>query len=171
MPSLASVVGYGFLGILLYRLIVIFIRRWVPSQSKLKELASGGSWAVITGASDGIGREFAIQLAQQGFNVCLMARSMDKLKEVASQVKRESGVETECIAIDFSRVNLESLGRHLAPMLNRPVSVLVNNVGVSHEHPEFYGECDPATIDRIISVNVTTPLRITRILMPYMLQR
>lgn len=41
-----------------------------------------GSWAVVTGASDGIGEGFCYELAKDGFNICLVSRSLDKLKRV-----------------------------------------------------------------------------------------
>ena len=55
-----------------------------------KDLASRygrGSWALITGASDGIGKQYALELAREGFNIVLMGRDKAKTEEAASEVR------------------------------------------------------------------------------------
>jgi len=59
------------------------------------------AWAVVTGASDGIGKEFSIQLAQKGFNIILISRSEEKLKVVAEEIAK-TGRETKVIPFNFS---------------------------------------------------------------------
>lgn len=49
-------------------------------------------WAVVTGASSGIGEEFAVQLAQQGFNVVLIARRQGRLEALGERLTRQYGV-------------------------------------------------------------------------------
>ena len=62
-----------------------------------------GSWAVVTGASDGIGKEYALQLARKGFNIVLVSRTASKLDALASQIESSSpSSATEIFAIDFS---------------------------------------------------------------------
>lgn len=61
-----------------------------------------GPWAVITGASDGIGREFAIRLAEAGVNVVLAARRKGVLDHLAKELVRENEVQTRTIAVDLS---------------------------------------------------------------------
>ena len=46
------------------------------------------SWAVVTGASDGIGEGFCYELARDGFNICLISRTEEKLKRVESKIKQ-----------------------------------------------------------------------------------
>jgi short-subunit dehydrogenase len=60
-----------------------------------------GPWAVVTGASDGIGREFARSLARRGLNVVLSARRRERLEQVAGEV-RSSGVEALLLPLDFA---------------------------------------------------------------------
>lgn len=62
-----------------------------------------GPWAVITGASDGIGRAIADQAAAEGLNVALAARSEGKLRELAAELQRTGGVETRVIAVDLGK--------------------------------------------------------------------
>ena len=55
--------------------------------TQLKKYGAGkGAWAIVTGASEGIGREFALQLAKKGFNVLIMSRSKDKLDALCCEI-------------------------------------------------------------------------------------
>ena len=63
-----------------------------------------GKWAVVTGATDGIGKAYAEELADEGMNVFLMSRTQSKLDEVATEIEKENnGVETKTLAVDFSK--------------------------------------------------------------------
>lgn len=64
-----------------------------------------GPWAVITGASDGIGRAIAHRAAGDGLNVVLAARSAGKLEELAAELSRAHGVQTRVVPVDFSQPN------------------------------------------------------------------
>ena len=57
-------------------------------QNLLKRYGGKGTWAVVTGASDGIGAEFCRQLAKDGFNICLISRTMAKLEAVEQELKQ-----------------------------------------------------------------------------------
>lgn len=61
-----------------------------------------GPWAVVTGASDGIGRAFAIQLGGKGINIVLVARREDRLNHLASELRTANGVETRVIVADLA---------------------------------------------------------------------
>ena len=60
--------------------------------------------AFITGASSGIGLSFAKQLAQQGFNLILLARRKDRLKTIASELESEYSIRCEIIQADLSEI-------------------------------------------------------------------
>jgi short-subunit dehydrogenase len=65
---------------------------------------------VVTGASDGIGAEFAVQLADAGFNIVLVARSYEKLSEIASRIADRAFfdlVTPSCLKFDLSQVLLQ----------------------------------------------------------------
>lgn len=64
-----------------------------------------GKWAVVTGASNGIGKETAIYLAELGFDLALVARSEDKLKALATDLSAKHGTKTLLLPIDLSAQN------------------------------------------------------------------
>ena len=70
-----------------------------------------GPWALVTGASSGIGKEFAQQIAASGINIVLVARREDLLKEVGAEFSKRYGVEHRVVVLDVSR---EDFVRQLA---------------------------------------------------------
>jgi len=61
-----------------------------------------GKWAVVTGATDGIGKAYAMVLAKKGMNVVLISRSSEKLAVVAEEIASATKVQIKCITADFS---------------------------------------------------------------------
>lgn len=96
-----------------------------------------GSWAVVTGATDGIGKGFAQQLAKQGLNLVLVSRSLDKLTTVAREIEEKFDVKTKVVDIDFT-VDRDAQSRLETETKDLNVGVLINNVGVSYDHPEYF---------------------------------
>lgn len=79
--------------------------------------------SVITGSTDGIGRQYAIQLAARGVNIVLISRTVEKLMAVANEIEQKHQVKTKWIAADFSQ------GRPIYDKLRReldgiPVGIL-----------------------------------------------
>jgi uncharacterized protein len=72
------------------------------TNARPRSLRRHGAWAVVTGASDGIGRAFATQAAAAGLNVVLVARREAVLRELAAQLTAEHAVETRVIAADLA---------------------------------------------------------------------
>ena len=72
------------------------LRTKYPAKDKTKR-----PWALVTGASDGIGAEYCRQLAQDGFNIVLVSRTLSKLNNVNGEIKKKSPVETKVIVADF----------------------------------------------------------------------
>ncbi len=88
-----------------------------------------GPWALITGASSGIGMEFARQIAAQGLNLVLVARREDKLNTLAGELKAKYGIEVKVVSADLS-------GDDFMPALknttaNLEIGLLVNNAGLT----------------------------------------
>ena len=95
-------VGAAYLFAVLYKLVSI-LYRYLHYQTdwKRKWGAGAGSWAVVTGCTDGIGREYALQLARKGYQILLVARNADKLAAVADEIAA-TGSKSAQLVLDFS---------------------------------------------------------------------
>lgn len=135
-------------------------------------MRGAGSWAVVTGATDGIGREFAMQLAKQGFNIVAVSRTPEKLVLVCKEIEAAlPGTKTCHYAMDFSRagpVEYEGLTRLISHL---DVAVLVNNVGLSHAMPVNFLEMDANEMAQICEVNIMATQYVTRIVGPGLVKR
>src|ERR1700751_2530227 len=86
-----------------------------------------GPWAVVAGASVGIGAEFCRQIAAEGINVVLVSRSADKLDALASELRADHGVETRVAAADLAAPGAES--ELFAATDGLEIGLLVSNAG------------------------------------------
>ncbi|SCX29931.1 SDR family NAD(P)-dependent oxidoreductase [Mycolicibacterium fluoranthenivorans] len=125
--------------------------------------------ALITGASGGIGEEFAHQLAGLGADLVLVARRADKLEELRATLSRSTpGIRIDVLAADLS---LPGSGAQLAAQveaLDRKVDVLINNAGVG-SHGEFV-ELDPDALAAQIQLNCGTLVDLTARFLPSMVR-
>jgi short-subunit dehydrogenase len=89
-----------------------------------------GSYALITGASAGIGKAFATELAQRGLNLVLVARNLDKLETLSRQLKEQFRVEVKCLSLDLSQDGaIDTLVRETAAL---QIGLLVLNAAAVH---------------------------------------
>jgi short-subunit dehydrogenase len=124
-------------------------------------------WAVVTGASGGIGLEIAHALAEQGYSLVLSARSAGRLGELAANLRRVHGTHCLCCALDLGQ-GADALAQQIAAAGIEP-AVLVNNAGIG-----VYGafaEADPDRIEAMLELNVNALTRLTALLLPPMLKR
>jgi short-subunit dehydrogenase len=129
--------------------------------------ASGG-WAVVTGASSGLGALFAEKLAQRGLPLVLAGRDEARLTDVRERVQRLApGIDVELVVGDLgSQAGAEAL---VAVLQERVIDVLVNNAGFG-----TYGRLAEVDADRdrdLIAVNVDALVRLTHAVLPGMLAR
>ncbi|HMY11263.1 MAG TPA: SDR family oxidoreductase, partial [Turneriella sp.] len=86
-----------------------------------------GAWALITGASSGLGAEFARQLAAEKMDLVLVARRRDRLNELATSLKAEHGIQVKVVPLDLSKPNFLAALQKQTAKLN--IGLLVNNAG------------------------------------------
>ena len=103
-----------------------------------------GPWAVVTGASSGIGREFAHQLADAGINVVLVARRLAVLQDLGAALARRYGVDYRAVGVDLSDPGM------LAPIAEATndidVGLLVSNAGAALPGPFLDSEIGRAHV-------------------------
>ncbi|XP_072927542.1 17-beta-hydroxysteroid dehydrogenase type 3 isoform X2 [Hemitrygon akajei] len=133
---------------------------------------SMGEWAVITGATDGIGKAYAHELARRGLNILLISRSTEKLQKVANEIEQATGRNVKIIQANFINTDIyQHIEKNLRGL---DIGILINNVGIIQEsHPcRFLEMNDPdKTVNDMISVNVVAVVKMTQIVLPKMRER
>ncbi|PTY38097.1 hypothetical protein BGP77_16750 [Saccharospirillum sp. MSK14-1] len=117
-----------------------------------------GPWAVITGASSGIGLEFARQLAANGINVALVARRTELLNQLGLKLQREYGVEFRVITADLA--NADSLTTVREATADLDVGLFVSSAGAGS--PAAFLDETPSKQSAVIQVNISAQLVLTR---------
>jgi short-subunit dehydrogenase len=115
-----------------------------------------GPWALVTGASSGIGKEFAQQIAASGINIVLVARREDLLKEVGVEFSKRYGVEHRVVVLDVSR---EDFIRQLASATDDlDVGLVVSNAGSGN--PGEFLKLDRQLLEETLRLNTMSHLDI-----------
>lgn len=121
------------------------------------------SFALVTGASRGLGKELARELARWNYNLLLVSLEGEGLKEVAELIKTESGVEVYTFEANLSEpITVFRIAEWATS--NFRVSILVNNAGIGGT--KAFDEASPEYIDNIIQVNIRATSLITRLMLP-----
>ncbi|XP_001605358.1 very-long-chain 3-oxoacyl-CoA reductase isoform X2 [Nasonia vitripennis] len=150
--------------------LVLWKKLIAPNLGLGIDVASQGKWAVVTGATDGLGKAFAQALANKGLDIVLVSRSLPKLEEVAAEIKQTYGVETRVVEADLTegQAVYNKIGKAIEEL---EVGVLVNNAGTSYEHPELFTNLEEETIARILQLNVAGVTGVARQVLPGMMER
>ncbi len=130
---------------------------------------SKSSTCLVTGASSGIGREFARELARRGHGVTAVARREERLVELVAELERKFGVQADFVVCDLAdatdrRKMIETVGER-----GRDVDVLVNNAGISRVG-EFV-KLDHADQIKMIRLNCEALADLTNAFLPGMVKR
>ena len=125
---------------------------------------------LVTGASSGIGEQFALKLGRRGHNLVLTARSENRLHDLAARLRAENpGIDVEVIAADLAQPgSAAALTAELAAR-GVEVDVLINNAGFGSHNP--VAEEDPDNVAREIQLNCSSLAELTVRLLPAMLTR
>ena len=126
-----------------------------------------GEWALVTGASSGIGADFARQLAEKGMNVILVARRVHNMEEIAREIEGSYGIKTLVIGQDLTEpAAVEKIKDKVG---EREVGVLVNNAGYG-----LLGRFDKNDSDfqaNMVTLNCYVPVALTGLFINQMVER
>ncbi|XP_037028949.1 very-long-chain 3-oxoacyl-CoA reductase-like [Bradysia coprophila] len=158
--------------------LVFGVFRWIygnivgPHFLESKNLRQYGNWALITGATDGIGKQYARSLAERGFNVILVSRTLTKLQDVAKEISQSFNVQTKVIAVNFTSGPeiYEQIKQQIAGI---EIGILVNNVGMFYQGPELFLDIPERDklIQDMIKCNITSVPMMCSLVLPQMVQR
>jgi short-subunit dehydrogenase len=115
-----------------------------------------GKWALVSGASSGIGLEFARQIAAKGLNVVLVARSEGKLRTLADSIESEFPVQTRIVGADLT--DSAGITKVLAATADINIGLLVNNAGREDSGPFLETPVDDAL--KTIDLNIRAPTQL-----------
>jgi short-subunit dehydrogenase len=122
-----------------------------------------GKRAIVTGASSGIGRELAVELARQGTRLVLTARRRDRLDELVQQIQDQGG-EAHAVVGDITDTALREEVLQAAQTRLGGLDLLVNNAGVGAIGP--FSKASEARLRRVMEVNFFAPVELTRAALP-----
>ncbi|KAI3501831.1 hypothetical protein L1887_29857 [Cichorium endivia] len=137
-----------------------------------KNIKKYGSWALVTGSTDGIGKAFAFELAKKGLNLILVGRNPKKLEDVSSEIQSKfSKTQIKNVVFDLTGDLSEGIKKITDAIEGLDVGVLINNAGISYPYARFFHEVDDELLNNLIKVNVEATTKVTHAVLPGMLKR
>ncbi len=124
-------------------------------------------WAIVTGASSGIGAEFARQLAAAGCNVVLVARREERLAVLAQELKAAHAIQARMLVLDL--LNPDAAERLASNVADIQVDLLANNAGFGDYGP--FAEIDSQRASRMVQLNIQSLVQLSHRFLPDMLAR
>jgi hypothetical protein len=128
-----------------------------------------GKWALVTGASAGIGLELATQLAAGGANLVLTARRSDRLTQLADDLRAKHKIQTEVFPSDLTQPQAPDELFHFTEAKGLPIDVLINNAGFGAYG--YFHKNERQRYLEMVQVNVAAVVSLTHLYLPAMVAR
>ncbi|XVF02633.1 hypothetical protein REPUB_Repub04eG0191500 [Reevesia pubescens] len=147
---------------------------WIMFIRPPKNLTEYGSWAIVTGCTDGIGKALAFQLASKGLNLVLVGRNPSKLEATSDDIRERFGAQIDIrnVVIDLAKSRGEEICKTMEDVITGlDIGVLVNNAGLAYPGARFFHEVDSELMDSIIKVNIEGATWITKAVLPVMMKK
>jgi len=163
--NMVIILGWIYLVWVVYWLLTVLFAVWRYWLRPGKDLKKYGQWAIVTGATDGIGKAYAFVLAKHGMNVLLLSRTEAKLQQVEQELKAEyPKVEASHLAVDFGKFDEKAREAVQAKIASLDVGVLVNNVGMNDGNWYFH-ECSIASDIVEVETNINGTIYMTKLVL------
>lgn len=160
----------------IYNFFFLIYRHYIRTPYDLQKRYGKGSWVLVTGATDGIGKGLALGFAKLGFNLILVSRTLSKLKEVGEELKKEAkssgyDIQTDVIEFDFTkRTSMEDYKESFDEVIKkRDISVLINNIG--YTKIITVAKADGEFLQDMINTNVVPQAALSSMLLNKLLSR
>ncbi|KAM3412688.1 hypothetical protein ACQJBY_004054 [Aegilops geniculata] len=131
-----------------------------------------GAWAVVTGATDGIGRAMVLELARQGLHLVLIGRDPVKLSRVGDEVQKAApSCKVRSVVFDLAGdapKMSRGVARVAAAVEGLDVGILVNNAGATYPGAAYFHEVETRVWEEVVRVNVEAATRIAGVVVPAM---
>lgn len=136
-----------------------------------------GKWAVVTGATDGIGLVMAKELAKNGLSIIIVGRNEQKLASSKEQIESEAANVEDIVVLtvkadlsDQSLENYQEIRQQIDPD-NRQIGMLINNAGICPEDMKNFDQYDEQEFTNIVNVNIISLLHFSKMILPGMIKR
>lgn len=163
-------------GVVLAKVVLSTVYSVVSRFFKRRSLNKISQWAVVTGASDGIGKAMATELAYKGINLVLVARSQERLDDSAKTIidaalSKGKKIEVRTVTVDFSSTDDSTYDTIRSKTNDLEIGILINNVGISYPHAMYYNELSSELINNLIDINIRSVFKTTHIFYDMMRNR
>lgn len=138
-----------------------------PGRLPLPGATGRRGYALITGASGGIGEAFARRLAAEGYSLLLVARRQARLEALAGELRQQHGITVEVLAADLSQA--DAVARVERRIANLDLTILVNNAGFGSNKPLAESDLD-VQVD-MLNLHVQATMRLCRAALPGLIAR
>ena len=166
-----EILGLILLGFIGLKLLIRFLGLFQIFRRNIAKRYGRGSYVLITGASDGIGRQFALQLAKHGFNIILLSRSQEKLEKVDKEIKKAFPQTITLIVVsDLANGYDPNIYEKIYDQVKHlDISILINNAGLMW-HGNFLNASVKENNDLTI-VNTLPVVHLTHTILPLLNKR
>ena len=125
-----------------------------------------GPWALVAGASEGLGAAFAEALAQRGLNLILIARRLDKLEKLAQHLSNLYSVETIAQSLDLADFEVV---KTFVSQSKEGIGLLVYNA--AYAPIGYFENISTQSLEQIVDVNIKAPLLLSKLISTQMIKR
>jgi hypothetical protein len=125
-----------------------------------------GPWAIVAGASDGLGAAFAEELAKRGLNLILIARRLEKLEVLSNYLRKKYQIEIKYHSIDLADF---AQTKDFVSRVGTNTGLLVYNAAYSPI--DYFGNISEENLIRIVDVNIKAPLLLSKLVLPQMIEK
>lgn len=175
--ALLGQIGALTIGIVLYKVGRLLYDEF---GRKAKNVRDYGKWAVVTGATNGIGETYCHELASRGLSILLISRNEDKLKKTSKDIlEKYPNVKTDYLIRDFADAKEASVNKFLSSLTSKlteiskdgGIGMLINSVGLANDLPTVVHELDPENVRQMLYVNNDGTMMMTQAVLPFMVDR